>query len=319
VAVSIVVPLFDEEESVDELVRRLRELEPDIPRLEIVLVDDGSADGTWPKIREAAEGAESVVAVRLARNFGQTAALSAGITASRGEIVVLMDGDLQNDPSDVPRLVAKLEEGYDVVSGWRRHRHDKLVTRKIPSWIANRVISRLSGVHLHDYGCTLKAYRRRVIGPVKLYGEMHRFIPIYAAWEGARITEMEVTHHARKAGRSKYGLNRTVKVLLDLFVIKFLGQYAVKPIYVFGGFGCLSFVLAFLAGLWALYWKFLADKKKSFIETPLPVLVVFLALVGFVSLLMGLLAEMASRTYFESQGKPPYVVAESAGREDDAD
>jgi len=219
-----------------------------------------------------------------------------------------MDGDLQKDPADIEKLLGHLEGSYDDVSGWRKNRMDRQFGRKLPSRIANRLISLISGVRLHDYGCSLKAYRREVLRDVKLYGEMHRFIPIYASWQGARVTEMVVNHRARHAGKSKYGLSRTAKVILDLMVVKFLASYATKPIHVFGGFGILSVLCAGLAALWAVYFK--VTGQKDFVETPLPLLAVMFTLVGFLSMLMGLLAELMVRTYYESQNKRPYLVAE---------
>jgi glycosyltransferase involved in cell wall biosynthesis len=227
-----------------------------------------------------------------------------------------MDGDLQNDPADLAKLLARLEEGFDVVSGWRRDRKDQEFGRKLPSRIANRLISVISGVRLHDYGCSLKAYRRDVLRDVKLYGEMHRFIPIYASWQGARVTEMVVGHRSRKAGKSKYGLNRTLKVLLDLLVVKFLASYATKPIHVFGGFGLFSWLCAACAAAWAVYYK--VRGLKDFVQTPLPLLAVMFTLVGALSLLMGLLAELVIRTYYESQGKRPYLIAEELNAREDS-
>ena len=238
--------------------------------------------------------------------------MSAGIEAARGEVIVPMDGDLQNDPADIAKLLVQLDSGHEVVSGWRRDRQDKEFGRKLPSRIANWIISAISGVRLHDYGCSLKAYRRDVLRDVKLYGEMHRFIPIYASWQGARVTEMMVNHRARHAGRSKYGLSRTFKVVLDLMVVKFLASFATKPIYVFGGFGLVSFACAVIAFLWALYYKLAG--LKDFVATPLPLVTVLFTLVGALSLLMGLLAELVIRTYYESQGKRPYLVAEELNR-----
>ena len=311
--ISVVIPLFNEEENVRPL---LDELFGELAKLgrtyEVICVDDGSRDGTFAQLaRIAAERGELRV-IRFRLNFGQTAAMSAGIEAARGEVIVPMDGDLQNDPADIAKLLAKLDSGYDVVSGWRKDRQDKEFGRKLPSRIANRMISSISGVRLHDYGCSLKAYRRDVLRDVKLYGEMHRFIPVYASWQGARVTELEVTHRARRAGRSKYGLSRTFKVVLDLMVVKFLANFATKPIYVFGGFGLLSFSCAVGAFLWALYYKLAA--LKDFVETPLPLVTVMFTLVGALSLLMGLLAELVIRTYYESQDKRPYLVAEELNR-----
>jgi glycosyltransferase involved in cell wall biosynthesis len=306
---SVVIPLYNEEANVvpllDELFAELRR----IGRThEVICVDDGSKDATFARLAEYADREHALRVIRFRLNFGQTAAMSAGIEAAAGELIVPMDGDLQNDPADIEKLLARLGEGYDVVSGWRRDRKDKEFGRKLPSRIANRLISVISGVRLHDYGCSLKAYRREVLRDVKLYGEMHRFIPIYASWQGARVTEMVVNHRARRAGTSKYGLSRTLKVVLDLMVVKFLASYATKPIYVFGGFGLLSWACAGLAAAWAVYFKLTG--QKDFVQTPLPLLAVMFTLVGVLSLLMGLLAELVVRTYYESQNKRPYLVAE---------
>src|SRR4051812_42776056 len=307
--ISVVIPLFNEEENVQAL---LDELFSALTRLgrthEVICVDDGSRDGTFSALSRLAAQRPELRVIRFRLNFGQTAAMSAGIEAARGDVIVPMDGDLQNDPADIARLLAHLGEGYDVVSGWRRDRKDKEFGRKLPSRIANRLISGISGVRLHDYGCSLKAYRRDVLRDVKLYGEMHRFIPIYASWQGARVTEMVVNHRARRAGTSKYGLSRTLKVVLDLMVVKFLASYATKPIYVFGGFGLLSWLCALLAAAVAVYFK--VTGQKDFVQTPLPLLAVMFTLVGVLSLLMGLLAELVVRTYYESQNKRPYLVAE---------
>jgi glycosyltransferase involved in cell wall biosynthesis len=306
---SVVIPLFNEEENVQPL---LDELFAELAKLgrthEVICVDDGSRDGTFAVLSRLAAQRPELRVIRFRLNFGQTAAMSAGIEAARGEVIVPMDGDLQNDPADIGKLLAQLDAGCDVVSGWRRDRQDKEFGRKLPSRIANRLISAISGVRLHDYGCSLKAYRREVLRDVKLYGEMHRFIPIYASWQGARVTEMVVNHRARRAGQSKYGLSRTFKVVLDLMVVKFLASYATKPSYVFGGFGLLSWLCALGAFLWALTYKLLG--LKDFVQTPLPLVTVMFTLVGALSLLMGLLAELVIRTYYESQDKRPYLVAE---------
>lgn len=306
-SLTIVVPIYNEVENVQPLYERVcaAMAKLGLP-WELVVVDDGSSDGSAQRLDALAAQDARVVVVHFARNFGQTAAMMAGMDYARGEVIVPMDGDLQNDPEDIGRLLAKLDEGFDVVSGWRKDRQDNAIKRNLPSRIANGLISRVSGVRLHDYGCSLKAYRRAVLDGVKLYGEMHRFIPIYAAWNGARVTELPVTHHARIHGESKYGLERVVKVVLDLLVVKFLFRYASKPIYVFGGFGLLSICLGILAGVWAVALKLFGT---SFVQTPLPLLCVFLVAIGMVSILMGLLAEMLNRTYHESQGKPVYRVA----------
>ena len=250
--------------------------------------------------------------IRFRRNFGQTAALSAGIDHALGDIIVPMDGDLQNDPIDIPRLLEKIDEGYDVVSGWRVNRQDP-IGRRLPSQIANRLISWISGVRLHDYGCSLKAYRRDVLEDVRLYGEMHRFVPIYASWQGARVTELPVTHHPRTRGKSNYGIERTIKVVLDLIVVKFLSSYATKPIYVFGGFGVVSLMLAVLTFLWMLYYKVMG--LKDFVQTPLPMVVAMFLLVGCLGVLLGLVAELSVRTYYESQGKRTYSIRSIEGGE----
>ena len=306
--ISIVVPVLNEEDSLgplyDALVPVLGGLDADY---EIIFVNDGSTDRSAAILDRLAEANARVKVLHLRRNYGQTAALMAAIQHSAGDIIVPMDGDLQNDPADIPRLIAKLDEGYDVVSGWRQDRRDRTLSRRLPSRLANRLASRISGVHLHDYGCTLKAYRRSVIENVKLYGEMHRFIPIYAAWQGGRVAELPVRHHARRHGTSKYGISRAPRVLLDLIVIRFLDRALDRPIQFFGPVGLVSIFLALLAGLYALYLKIF--ENTSFIETPLPLLVALLALVGLLCIFMGLLAELQTRTYYEAQGKQPYVVA----------
>ncbi len=306
--ITVTIPLYNEEENIPILYSRVKAaLEALGKTWELVLVNDGSSDGSTALLDHIAVTDARVTAVHFRRNYGQTAAFMAGLDYARGAIIVPMDGDLQNDPDDIAKLLAKLDEGFDVVSGWRKDRKDAAIRRNLPSRIANGIISRVSGVRLHDYGCSLKAYRRGMLQDVKLYGEMHRFVPIYAAWNGARVTEMEVTHHPRLHGQSKYGLERIVKVVLDLLVVKFLFRYASKPIYVFGGFGLLSITTGALAGIWALALKLFAG--VSLIQTPLPLLTVFLGAVGVLSILMGLLAEMLNRTYHESQDKPVYRIS----------
>lgn len=306
VRVSVVLPVHDEEENLSELHRRLR-LVLDGDDIEFIFVDDGSTDDSWARLLEIAEDDGGVRLLRFPRNFGQTAALSAGIDHARGEIIVPMDADLQNDPEDIPRLLEQLEEGYDVVSGWRVDRKDPLA-RRLPSALANRLISFLSGVRLHDYGCSLKAYRRDVLEDVRLYGEMHRFVPIYASWQGAEVTQIPVKHHPRVHGRSPYAMERTFKVVLDLMVVKFLSSYATKPIYVFGGFGLLTLFLAFVVFAGMVYLKLAGI--RDFVSTPLPLVVVMLVLVGCLGILLGLVAELTVRTYYESQGKPTYTIRE---------
>jgi len=294
--------------------RLVAALEPLGHPFEAVLVNDGSTDGTEREITALAARDKRIKVVSFRRNFGQTAAMMAGIHYAKGEIIIPMDGDLQNDPADIASLLAKLEEGYDVVSGWRHERKDGAVSRNFPSRVANFLISLISGVKLHDYGCSLKAYRRDVLKDVRLYGEMHRFIPIYASWQGGRVAEVPVAHHPRAFGESKYGADRILKVVLDLIVVQFLARYSNRPIYVFGTFGFGCFVLAFLAGLWAVYLKYF--ENTTFIQTPLPLLVVMLTVTGGMSVLMGLLAEIVMRTYYESQGKDVYLVKGTANLEE---
>jgi len=308
---SLFLPVLDEEENLRPMHAKIAAALDALGKTaEVIYVDDGSTDKSLTVLKEIAATDERVRVVSLRRNYGQTAAMSAGIDAARGEILIPMDADLQNDPADISRLLEKLEEGFDVVSGWRKNRQDKLISRKIPSQIANRIISWIGGVPLHDYGCSLKAYRREVIQDVKLYGEMHRFIPIYASWAGARVTEIPVDHHARTMGKSKYGISRTIKVVFDLMTIKFMASYGTKPIYVFGTFGLISLLLSVIAGVWAVVLKFYGT---SFILTPLPVITVVMLAISMQFFLMGLLAELLVRTYHESQDKAIYAVREKIG------
>jgi glycosyltransferase involved in cell wall biosynthesis len=290
------------------LLERLRQVLDDQPiAWEIIFVDDGSHDGSGAILADLALTDDRVKVVKFRRNFGQTAAMMAGVDFSSGDVIIPIDADLQNDPRDIPLLLKKLEEGYDVVSGWRRDRKDARVRRNLLSRIANTLISWISGVRLHDYGCTLKAYRRRVIKDVRLYGEMHRFIPIYASWMGARITEIPVAHHPRAHGRSNYGVERILKVVLDLIVVKFLARYAEKPMYIFGTAGIISLLVSAASAAWAVYLKIVDG--ISFILTPLPLLFVLSAITGVMCILMGLTSELVTRTYFESQGKTTYLVS----------
>ncbi len=315
---TVAVPLYNEAENIPILFDRVRAALDALGRTwELILVNDGSTDNSPVLLDKIAADDPRVIIIHFRRNYGQTAAFMAGIDHARGAIIIPMDGDLQNDPDDIGTLLAKLDEGFDVVSGWRKDRQDHAIKRNLPSRIANTLISRVSGVRLHDYGCSLKAYRREVLEGVKLYGEMHRFVPIYAAWNGARVTEIPVQHHPRLHGESKYGLERVIKVVLDLLVVKFLFRYSGKPIYVFGGFGFLSILLGAAAGFWALGLKLFSG--TSLIQTPLPLLSVFLGAIGIVSVLMGLLAEMQNRTYHESQGKSVYRIARVVRRTDEAD
>ena len=314
--VSVFLPVYNEEPNLMPLHAKLDEALKALDRsAEIVYVDDGSTDGSLKILREIAEVDPRVRVVALRRNYGQTAAMAAGIDAASGKVLIPMDADLQNDPVDIQRLLLKLDEGFDVVSGWRKNRQDKMITRKIPSLMANRLISWIGGVPLHDYGCSLKAYRRESLQDVRLYGEMHRFIPIYASWAGARVTEIPVKHHARTMGKSKYGLSRTLKVVFDLMTIKFMASYQTKPIYVFGMFGMFAFAISLLAGLYAVFLKII--HKADFVQTPLPILAIVMFAVGVQFLLMGLLAEMLVRTYHESQAKAIYAVRERLGFKND--
>lgn len=312
---SVIVPVYNEEESIPHLCGRLfASLDVLDKTFEIICVDDGSSDASLQELKKVSCERNELKVVAFRRNCGQTAAMMAGIDHSSGAIIVAIDADLQNDPDDIAALLIKIEEGFDVVSGWRKDRRDAAISRNFVSRIANRVISKISGVTLHDYGCTLKAYRRDVIKDVRLYGEMHRFIPIYAAWMGARVYEMPVRHHPRKFGRSKYGLERIAKVILDLMLVKFLDRYLVKPIYVFGGFGLLSLLISGFTCL-LMIWLKLVD-AVSMIQTPLPILAAMTFLVGVLSLLMGILAEMMVRTYFESSGRRSYSVRETINIKD---
>jgi glycosyltransferase involved in cell wall biosynthesis len=314
--ISVFLPVFNEEPNLRPLHAKMDEALAKLGRTaEIIYVDDGSTDGSLSILRELAALDPRVRVVALRRNYGQTAAMAAGIDAARGRVLIPMDADLQNDPADIIRLLDKLDEGYDVVSGWRRNRKDKLVTRKLPSMLANRLISWIGGVPLHDYGCSLKAYRRESLEDVRLYGEMHRFIPIYASWAGARVTEIPVEHHPRTMGKSKYGLSRTFKVVFDMMTIKFMASYQTKPIYVFGTFGMIAFAISVVAGLYALFLKLF--HKADFVQTPLPILAIVMFAVGVQFLLMGLLAEMLVRTYHESQAKRIYAVRETIGLRDE--
>ena len=314
---SVLVPVYNEVENVRPLHEELDAvLRPSGLRYELIFVDDGSTDGTAARLAAIQDAdPEHVVVAFLKRNCGQTAALSAALDLARGSILLPMDGDRQNDPADIPRLLEKLDSGFDVVSGWRRDRQDRLLTRKVPSWIANRLVARISGVPLHDFGCTMKAYRRRVLEGVRLYGEMHRFIPIFASWQGAKVAELVVHHRARTAGRTKYGLGRTFNVVLDLLLIRFFHRYAQRPIHLFGRVGLWSILLSFVMFGLMLYYKFLHHwltgvENKDFVETPLPLLTVVLFLMGVQSILMGVLAEMIMRTYYEAQAKTTYLLGE---------
>ena len=307
--VSIVIPVYNEEETLPYLKKAIDEaLSQAAFEWQAILVNDGSKDNSWEGMKTIAEqDAEHYRAVALRRNFGQTAAIAAGIDYADGDVIILMDADLQNDPADIPMLVDKLNEGYDVVSGWRFHRQDNFV-RRLPSRIANHLISWVTGVHLHDYGCTLKAYRREVITGFRLYGEMHRFIPVYANTVGAKIIEVKVNHHARRFGKANYGLERTMKVILDLFTVKFLTQYSNKPIYLFGGAGLGLMGISLIALLYLFIRRVFFE--ISVLGSPIFQMATMIFILGFQSILMGLIAELLVRTYHESQNKRTYTVRE---------
>jgi len=305
---SVVVPLLDEQDNLRPLYEQISGALKGRYEYEVIFVDDGSTDDSFSILKDLRDSDPAVCVIRFRRNFGQTSALSAGFAHARGRVIVAMDGDLQNDAADIPMLVAKLEEGYDVVSGWRKKRHDNAVTRLLPSRMANWLISTITGVSLHDYGCTLKAYRREVLAETKLYGEMHRFIPALASWSGAKIAECVVNHRPRTAGVAKYGLARTWKVILDLITVKFLGSFSTKPIYIFGGLGGLSAVFGFLFGLLVVSQKINSGTDMS--GNPLLLLSAVLMITTVQFILMGLLAELLVRTYHESQNRPTYVIKE---------
>jgi glycosyltransferase involved in cell wall biosynthesis len=307
-SLSIVIPVYNEAETLHMLHQAIQQALSEIAEAwDVVYVDDGSSDGSVQILEQIyADDPQHTIVVALRRNFGQTAAIAAGIDYARGDVICLMDADLQNDPSDIPMMLAKINEGYDVVSGWRVNRQDKFITRTLPSRIANGLISNVTGVHLHDYGCTLKAYRREVLTGFRLYGEMHRFIPAYAYSVGAKIVEVPVKHHPRRFGKTKYGLNRTIKVVLDLFTVKYLISYSNKPIYLFGGTGVILILISLLSMLFLLIRRFWL--QISVFDSPLFIISMMFMILGFQSILMGLIAEMLVRTYHESQDKTTYTI-----------
>ena len=317
IEISVVVPIYNEEDSLELLVTRLHAALTATKRTyEIVLVDDGSKDGSWNKMVELSSRFPCLHLILFRRNFGQTAAISAGFNESRGQVIITMDADLQNDPADIPKFLEQTDQGIDVVSGWRRDRKDPFINRRLPSILANWLISRITGVYLHDYGCTLKAYRREIVQNIQLYGELHRFIPALASWVGGRISEVVVTHHPRQFGKSKYGIGRTIRVMLDLVTVKFLIRYSTRPIHVFGKWGLISGSLGIfmLLGIVLSHLSFrlfgttfAADIIKRPFWVITPFMLIFFGL-QFVS--MGLLAELQMRTYHESQEKPIYVIRE---------
>ncbi len=305
--ISVIIPLYNEEGNIDQLYGALHDVLSSLGlSYEIVFVNDGSVDKSSEKLDEVAGRDPAVKVVHFRRNFGQTAAMMAGIDYATGDVLILLDADLQNDPADIPKLLEKLDEGYDVCSGWRRYRQDNPLIRNFPSRVANWLIAKISGVKLHDIGCSLKAYRKEVIKDVKLYGEMHRFVPIYATWYGAKVAEVEVSHRPRQHGTSNYGLERVVKVILDLMMVTFMEHYSQKPSYIFGGFGLFNILFSFIAFSLMLLYKFWWG--VSFIRTPLPLLATMFFLIGVMSVFFGFMSEMLVRTYYESQDKPTYLV-----------
>ncbi|MGA2914994.1 MAG: glycosyltransferase family 2 protein [Sedimentisphaerales bacterium] len=306
--ISVIVPVYNEQENLENIYQQIVDALGLKYSFEIIFVDDGSKDDSQKILEKIHQRDSRVRIIIFRRNFGQTAAMSAGFNHAKAEIIVPLDADGQNDPADIPALVEKLKEGYDIVSGWRKDRKDKTISRKIPSMTANWIIGKMTGVKLHDYGCSLKAYRREILDTINLYGEMHRFIPAIASWYGARITEMAVNHRPRVTGVAKYGLERTVKVFLDLMTIKFLGSYATKPIYIFGGMGIFSGIASVLIGLCVLYKKYISSEQLPMNRNPLLLLAALLMITTVQLVLMGLLAEMIVRTYHESQKRPIYVI-----------
>jgi glycosyltransferase involved in cell wall biosynthesis len=308
---SVVVPLYNEKDNVEPMLAELFDVLDGLHiRSEVICVDDGSSDGTFELLRRASERRADLVVLRFVRNYGQTAALSAGFHAARGDVVVTMDGDMQNDPADIPRLLQVFHDGYDIVSGWRKDRKDAFLLRTLPSRTANWLISRITGVHLHDYGCTLKAYSGKLLRRFELYGQLHRFIPALGVWAGGNVKEIEVNHRARRRGTSKYGLGRTVTVILDLLIVKFLMSYGSHPIRVFGMVGVFSWILALASLAMVVFMKQALDPPVDMTGNPLLYLAILGVVVGVQFLLMGVLAEIQMRTYHEAQNKRPYVIAE---------
>ena len=308
--VSVVVPLLNEQDNISPLYEQITQTLTGKYNYEIIFVDDGSTDDSFTILSKLQKADNKMRVIRFRKNFGQTAALAAGFAHARGKIIVAIDADLQNDPADIPKMIEKLDEGFDVVSGWRKKRHDNAITRLIPSKIANWLIATITRVKLHDFGCTLKVYRSEVLAETKLYGEMHRFIPALASWNGASICEMVVNHRPRTAGAAKYGLNRTLKVVLDLITVKFLGSYSTKPIYIFGGLGLISGLASVAFGFAVLYQKFISPTHLAMNRNPFLILTAMLFTATIQFILMGLIAELLVRTYHESQNRPTYVIKE---------
>ncbi len=314
---SLIIPVYNERENIAPLAEEISSAVKNLGQnTQVIWVDDGSTDGSFDEIQAQVRSNPMMKGIRLGRNCGQTAALAAGLESSCGRLIAAMDADMQNDPADIVRLVKKIEEGFDVVSGWRKNRKDSWITRRLPSLAANFLISTVTGIRLHDYGCTLKIYRREYLRSIRLYGEMHRFLPAFAGFMGARITEMEVNHRPRVHGRSKYGLSRSLKVMLDLLTVKFMGQYLSNPIYLFGGLGLGFSATAMLGAGVTLYNKF---HHGIFVkDQPLFLVSIFLGLIGIQMILLGLLAEIVVRTYYEINNRPLYFIKEKIGFGEDS-
>ncbi len=307
--ISIVIPAYNEEDNIPILYEKLKGVLERLGReYEVIFVDDGSVDRTWEVLKEIAEKDQRVKLIRFRKNYGQTAAMYAGFQYASGEVVITLDADLQNDPEDIPNLLQKLEEGYDIVSGWRKDRKDPFLSRKVPSMIANWIISKVTGVELHDYGCTLKAYRSGVIKKLELYGDMHRFLPALTKRLGAKITEIPVKHHPRVYGKSKYGIGRTVRVILDIFLVKFLNEYINKPMYIFGTFGFILLSLGLVALFYLVFLKLFLDQDIG--RRPLLILSVLFILAGIQFISTGILAELLVRIYYRTKEDKPFVVEE---------
>jgi len=306
---SIVIPTYNERKSIDHLYNKLdKTLSKLNKNYEVIFIEDGSIDGTYDELLKIHQKNSLYKIIKFRRNFGQTAAMSAGFDYSRGDIIITLDADLQNDPADIPKIIDKLKKGYDIVSGWRKDRKDKALSRKFPSIIANKIISKLTGVHLHDYGCTLKAYRKEVIKNLELYGEMHRYIPAVASWMGVKVAEIPVSHHSRKFGKSKYGISRTIRVILDIITIKFLLSYSQRPIQIFGLIGLFTFMIGFIVTAYLIIMRVFFNQGLA--DRPLFILSIFMVFIGIQLITIGLLAELIMRIYYEAQNKPIYVIKE---------
>jgi len=304
---SIIIPIYNERENIERLYKKLDKALSRINlKYEVLLIDDGSVDGTFDQLLKMHQKNRLFKIIRFRKNFGQTSAISAGFDYAEGEVVITLDADLQNDPADIPVLLSKMNEGYDIVSGWRKNRKDNIVTRKFPSIVANKIISKLTGVHLHDYGCTLKAYRKEVVKNINLYGEMHRYIPAIASWMGVKVAEVPVMHHSRKYGKSKYGISRTIKVILDIITVKFLLSYSQSPIQIFGLVGLFSGLVGFIMTAYLIIMRLFFN--QSLAERPLFILSIFMILIGIQLVTMGLLAEVLMRVYHKVQDRSTYVI-----------